>query len=344
MHCKACALLALVLPMVLLVQGTAQNASQRSPRSAETRITDQEFWQLSNEFSEPEGFYPSDNLVSTELSFPAVMSDLVRMRPGGGYVGVGPEQNFHYIAALRPSVAFIVDIRRGNLQVHLMYKALFELADDRSDFLARLFTRARPTRLSSRASAGELMKYFLNAEGLDEAAYQKNLREIFNMLTVKHRWPLSPDDRAGIEWAYRAFYWHGPRIAWSRRPGVRATASPEYGDLMVRVDSSGVGRSYLATEANFAFVKSLHARNLIIPVVGDFAGPKALRAVGTYLTKRQTVVGAFYVSDVELTPARWNEFCANVAALPLDPTSVFIRNGPPDISLLPIAAQIKGCG
>jgi hypothetical protein len=126
---------------------------------------------------------------------------------------------------------------------------------------------------------------------------------------------------------------------------VRAGGSPDYADLMVRVDASGVGRSYLATEANFAFMKSLHAQNLIIPVVGDFAGPKALRAVGTYLTMRRTVVAGFYVSDVELgLESKWAAFCANVAAMPLDSTSVFIRNGSSGISLLPIAAQIQGCG
>ena len=63
-----------------------------------------------------------------------------------------PEQNFTYIAALKPKMAFIIDIRRGNLQLHLMYKALFELSSDRADFIFRLFSRKRPegTELPSR--------------------------------------------------------------------------------------------------------------------------------------------------------------------------------------------------
>ena len=56
-------------------------------------------------------------------------------------MGVGPEQNFSYIAALKPSMAFIVDIRHGNLDVHLMYKALFEMSDNRAEFVSRLFSR-----------------------------------------------------------------------------------------------------------------------------------------------------------------------------------------------------------
>ena len=59
-------------------------------------------------------------------------------------MGVGPEQNFTYIAVTRPAIAFIVDIRRGNLDLHLMYKALFELSADRADFVSRLFSRKRP--------------------------------------------------------------------------------------------------------------------------------------------------------------------------------------------------------
>jgi hypothetical protein len=61
-----------------------------------------------------------------------------RVAPGGVYLGVGPEQNFTYIAAMRPRVAFILDLRRGNADLHLMYKALFELAADRADFVSRL--------------------------------------------------------------------------------------------------------------------------------------------------------------------------------------------------------------
>ena len=63
------------------------------------------------------------------------------------YLGVGPEQNFPYIIALKPGMAIIFDMRRGNLHEHLLYKAMFELSNDRADFLSRLFSRARPAGL-----------------------------------------------------------------------------------------------------------------------------------------------------------------------------------------------------
>ena len=49
---------------------------------------------------------------------------------GGVYVGVGPNQNFTYIAAIRPELAFIVDIRRQNLLEHLLFKVLTEKSDE----------------------------------------------------------------------------------------------------------------------------------------------------------------------------------------------------------------------
>ena len=121
------------------------------------------FWALSTELSEPNGYFQSDNLVSNEIQFQRVIPDLTKSaRAGRVYLGVGPEQNFSYIAALKPSMVFIVDVRRGNLQLHLMYKALFELSTDRADFVSRLFSKKRP--------AGP-------DRGVDGAGHLRRLRE-----------------------------------------------------------------------------------------------------------------------------------------------------------------------
>ena len=85
--------------------------------------------------------------------------------------------------------------------------------------------------------------------------------------------------------------------------------------------TAGMARSFLATEENFAVIKDLHSRNLIVPVVGNFAGPKAIRAVGKYVRARGATVGAFYVSNVEQYLSReggQDEFCASASTLPLD--------------------------
>src|SRR5690242_20398067 len=103
-------------------------------------LPDQEFWSLTEQLSEPDGFFRAnsgspDNLLSNERTVSTVAAALAaRVKPSGVYLGVGPEQNFTYIAAIRPRIAFITDIRRGNLHLQLLYKAIFELTDNRADF------------------------------------------------------------------------------------------------------------------------------------------------------------------------------------------------------------------
>jgi hypothetical protein len=282
------------------------------------QLTDQEFWQFVTESSEPDGFFRSDNLTSNELWFQYVVPDLMtRAHPGGVYLGVGPEQNFTYMAAVAPAMAIIFDIRRGNMLLHLMYKAIFELSNDRADFVSMLFSKPRPAGLGPSATASELFLAFTNVPAND-SLYAANLQTITARLAGVHQFPLSATDLAGIERVYRAFYSSGFRV----RP------SPTYEDLMIETDRAGVRRSYLATENNFATIKALETRNLVIPVVGDFAGPKAIRAVGTYLKEHGGRVSAFYLSNVEqyLTTATWSVFCKSVATLPLDQSSTFIRS------------------
>src|ERR1700730_14595587 len=93
-------------------------------------LSDQEFWEMVVSFSEPGrafrswGAVRTDNLISNEKSFQQVIPALQNAARQGAYIGVGPEQNFTYIIALKPTMAFIIDIRRENMLLHLMYKAL----------------------------------------------------------------------------------------------------------------------------------------------------------------------------------------------------------------------------
>jgi hypothetical protein len=96
-------------------------------------------------------------------------------------------------------------------------------------------------------------------------------------------------------------------------------------------DSQGRNRNFLAEETNFLFVRELHRKNLIVPVVGDFAGPKAIRSVAAYLKGHKAEVAAFYVSNVEeyiRSPRRvWTAYCGNLATLPVAASAAFIRFG-----------------
>jgi hypothetical protein len=301
----------LALGLGLAPQRSAAGAAELPPG-----LNDRDFWRLVVDSSEANGYFQSDNLTSNELLYQRVIPALVsRTRAGAVYLGVGPEQNFTYMAAVRPAFAVIFDIRRGNMLVQLMYKALFELARDRAEFVSMLFSRQRPRGVGPDSTAADLFSA-VGALPADFSVYERNLKAIDDRL---RRFPLATEDLEGIEYAYHAFY--------SRGFAVRST--PTYADLMTQTDNDGVSRSYLASEAGFMFLKELESKNLVVPVVGDFAGPKALRAIGTYLKAHDATVTAFYLSNVEQyldRDGKWDAFCKNVAALPLDQSSTFIRS------------------
>ena len=220
-------------------------------------------------------------------------------RPGGVYLGVGPEQNFTYIAALRPRVAFIVDLRRGNVDLHLMYKALFELSADRADFVSRLLSRRRPAGLTATSTAAEIFTAFAAVEP-NERFSNETLAAIRNQLVTEHRFPLSGDDLMRIESIYRVFFLAGTKIQYSPYGSFGGTVQPTYADLMAATDMAGQARSYLASEAAFCVREGSRAPQRAR------ADRRRLRRTegascrsGASRRSRGATISAFYVSNVE---------------------------------------------
>ena len=308
-------------------------AGGRVRAAEDARLSDEAFWHLITDFSEAGGFFRFDNFISNEALFQHVLGRLEETtKPGGVYLGVGPDQNFTYIVALRPRIAFIVDIRRQNMLEHLMYKALIELSADRAEFLSRLFARQRPENIGPESTPEELFKAFRNVPAeLD--LFFANLDAIKIQLKERHGFKLSAEDEASIQYIFRAFYVGGPNLTYvgpvTPRYAVR-NRMPSYADLMMQNDGEGQNHSYLSSEDNFGILKDLEQRNLIVPLIGDFAGPKTIRAVGTYLKQQNAAVTVFYLSNVEQylfqQNDEWSRFYQNVATLPLDPNARFIRS------------------
>jgi hypothetical protein len=306
-----------------------------------TRLSDQAFWKLITDVSEPNGTFRSDNLVSNEIRFQWVLPELTRtVRPGGVYLGVGPEQNFTYIAALRPKLAFILDVRRGNVDLHLMYKALFELATDRADFVSRLLSRKRPAGLTANSTAAEIFGAFAAVDP-NEGFAAETLATIRNRLVTVHHLPLTGADLERIGAIHRVFLLAGTKIQYSPYGSFGGTVQPSYADLMAATDEAGQAHSFLASEEAFAVVRDLARRNLIVPVVGNFAGPRTLRAIGSYARRNGARVSTFYVSNVEEylhQDGVWQAFCGNLASLPIDDTSALIRA----VRLDPLNPAVEG--
>jgi hypothetical protein len=320
------------LAALALLAVTLATPVARAQSTLPTRYADSTFWRLMTEFSEPDGFFQSDNLVSNETSFQWVVPTLRSMtRPDGVYLGVAPEQNFTFIAALKPKVAFILDIRRGNLVVHLMYKALFETSPNRVDFAFRLFGRKRPDELATSVGVEELFAAIASMPA--DTAYARAVRqEIKDRLVKGHGFALSQQDLEWIDYVHGTFAGAGPGVRYNMGRGGYGGFGrmPNYSDLMTESDSLGTHRSYLATDESYATLRDMQERNVIVPFTGDFAGTKALKAFGDYVRANKGVVQAIYVSNVEQYLFRsadnWRRYYDNVATLPIDSTSVFIRS------------------
>jgi hypothetical protein len=307
--------------------------------SLPSQLSDAEFWRIFTEFSEPSGNYPYENFVTNEETIQDIMSVLTTVtRPGGVYLGVAPEQNFTYIAGIKPRMAFVLDIRRQNAIELLMYKALFELSPTRADFVSRLFSIKTTDKVPATARANSL---FLAIDGLkgDKKYFDENLAAVKANL-AKHKFALSAEDLEKVALIYDVFYRGGPQIDHTFSASSPAgVGGPTYIQSMTDTDADRKAWSFLATEENYKFVRDMQLRNAIIPIVGDFGGPKAIRKVAEYLKQHNAIVSAFYVSNVEAyiegtggpvsrtigSPEKLQAFYRNAAELPVDRSSLFIR-------------------
>ena len=295
------------------------------------RLADAEFWKLAADISEPGGYFRiTDNYTSNEGEVGQIMTMIRERSLGGGvYLGVGPEQNFSYISAVKPAMAFILDIRRQAAMQHLMFKAMFELSKDRADFISLLFAKPRPAIVDGAGSIQKIWDTYLGvATDLELAA--KTRARIITHLTRTHGFALPAEEVELVGSVMSAFVQFGPGITTRGSFGRGGGGNNlSFADLTGwSVDATGRPQSFLATDEQFQVVKALHDKNLIVPVTGDFGGPKALRAIGAYLKARGAAVSAFYVSNVEqylFQDGKQQLFFDNVAALPLTETSVFIR-------------------
>ncbi len=315
--------------LALALAGPPRRASGTA--ALPSQLPDSTFWRLVTTMSERGGDFRPEHLVSNETDYERVIPRLVATTPRGGvYLGVGPEQNFTYIAALQPRVAFIVDTCRQGMLQHLMYKALFEISNSRVAFVSRLFSRPVPADLGRSVGVDSLFRAFA-AVPASASLRDSTLREIDDRLVRVHGFALSADDESGIASMFGSFSTIGPTITYAGDPrgARRGRWMPGFADVMMATDGAGRADSFLASAAGYRVIRALEVRNLVVPLVGGFGGPKTLRAVGDYLRRHDATVTAFYTSNVERSlfqnDTSWRRFFENVATLPTDASSTFIR-------------------
>lgn len=282
------------------------------------------------ELSEPEGRFDTDNLISNERSYlhvvPALRAGGVR---GGAYIGVGPDQNFSYIAQIRPTIAFIVDIRRDNLLLHLLFKALFAGAPTRIEYLSLLFGRAPPGGLDGwKAASVERLGSYIS--GTQPAHHlEAGRRAKLDATIAAFGLPLSPADYSTIHRFHQTFVDAGLALKFQSYGRGPRSYYPTYGDLLLETDRDGHHWSFLAAEDDYQFVRSLERRDLVIPVVGNLSGASALEKIGELLEQRGEKLSAFYTSNVEFYlfgDGTFPRYFQNLRRLPHTAQSVVIRS------------------
>lgn len=288
----------------------------------------QRFTELVTQLSESSAYFFSNNLISNETSYLQIADELAeRARPDAAYVGVGPEQNFSYIALTRPSVAFIVDIRRDNQLLLLLHRAAFEEASSRSHYLALLLGRSHDRSRSEAPGAriDAVVEAALTGPA-DEASFEA-AHTALRARIDGYGLGLGKGDAETLRKQHRAFFEAQLSLRFELHH-KNGRLYPTFAELLRTRSPSGRSGSYLDTLEGFRVVQDLQRRGRIVPLVGDFAGDGALRELGVHLRSEGLEVGTFYVSNVEqylLERDKWGRWLRNVEALPRHRDAVFVR-------------------
>lgn len=323
-------LLCLLAAPAVVPMAAAPALAQAPAVQPATQAPTTPFGRLVVRLSEPGGFFASDNLVSNETSYLHAL-DGFRLHgvSGGAFLGVGPEQGFSYIAELRPELAIMIDIRRDNMVLHLLLKAMFETARNRMEYLGLLYGRPVPddVYLWTEHDLPALLDWF-DALPADTALHARQHAALMRKVAA-YGVPLSDDDRRTVRTFHDEFAALGLDLRYSTRGRSARLSFPTIRSLYLQTDLTGNLASYLATEERWRVVRELQLRHQVVPVVGDLAGPTAVRTVGDYLRERNLTVSAFYLSNVESYLFRYGtfpEFVANLRTLPITDRSVLVRS------------------
>ncbi len=305
-------------------------ASSGAVETAFRALPDSTFASLVTRISEPGGYFDTDNLISNERGYLKVMGALERAGVrGGAYVGVGPDQNFSYIARIRPEIAFIVDIRRDNLLHHLLLRALVSRAPTRVEFLAGLFGKAPPPDPAAwRDRPIEDVLSFVEAAAADSAVVA-GLDDEVGRTVATYGIPLADADLGTIRRFHHTFVDAGPALRFTSYGRAPRPYYPTYRQLLIETDMEGRHASYLADAASYAVVRGLERAGRIVPVVGDLGGTHAVREIGDVLREMEIPLSAFYVSNVEfylVQQGTLDDWIASLATLPATPEAVVIRS------------------
>lgn len=292
------------------------------------------FGELVARLSEPEGDFWTDVPLSNEDNFADLLPTLARARgtEPGVYIGVGPDQNLNLLTAARPELAFIVDIRRDNLLLHLLYRSMFIDTRTPAAWLHLCLGRSAPeptpgaglTLATEPALDARALIEQVHKAPKDERLHTELLARTLSRMREAWNVPVLEGDEKAMVRMLAAYRDQGLDLHSNRR------ALPSFQTLLEVKDTNGRERHFLADSAAFAYVRELEVQGRVIPVVGDFAGERALAALASFLREQSLTVNAFYASNVEQfldQSQQWDNWSKNLERLPRREHSLLLRTG-----------------
>lgn len=245
--------------------------------------------------------YTEDCFVTSELGYSDVIAKCIPVpaeTTTGAFIGVGPCQNLTYVGALRPRLALICDSRPDNLLEHLIFKMLVERAADPLDYLLLLFSRTCPQR----PPAGELRtpQDLVDAFGntvISRALYDENLAVLRS--TAARRWGLQPAHTDRFDYLYGEFFRRQLDIFVFGEKSDIGEECPTMRDILLATTSSGWNFHFLTDPSRFDYVRKMHLRDRIIPLLGNLCEPDSISMLNDLLEHFGETADTVYLSNIE---------------------------------------------
>ncbi len=299
----------------------------------------------------PSTDYALDCFVSSEVGYNEVLARCqpVSATPNGAYLGVGPDQNYTYIGALRPRLAVILDARLDNLLEHLVFKLAFSQARDPLDYLCLLFGRRRPAAPAAAADAKALVAQ-LHAQPLDED--QAASFSAFVLQAFRARWSQDSKALSRVKRLLGELVRRQLKVtSVSERCLANLDKIPDFEEVITATTPEGFNFHYLTDAERFGYVKALHGQDAIVPLLGNVVSPRGIAAARSVVEAAGLTLSAVYLSNLEEfllqryiiaedrivarpnpkgafegAPGRsWHELLDQLSALPCDDDAVLIR-------------------
>lgn len=315
----------IIIQFLLIVFIADGSFSQTAPNISPT-----EFTKIIRDMSEDNGYFRGESWVTNELTYLDVIESIDKYNiRGGAYIGVAPEQNFTYMAVIKPQIAFLVDIRAQNRMQHLMFKIMFEISETRIEFLSNLFSMPLQSetgiKIPNKDSDINLIVNFLENSKQSRELFNKNLSLMISVLNNKYKFKLTDWERSNIKHVYEHFYTQNLNMT----NGPWRSSYPTLGEIFTDRDKSGRQLNVFNSREKYLFIRKMQLENKVIPITGDYGNNYALSKVAAYLKKHKLTVSAQYVSNAEQYIIRnrsnWNNWVSNIKNMPYNDKTVFIR-------------------